>query len=213
MKRIDLQTWERRAQYELFSDYRIPTYSVTVRMDAAPLARFYERGGRLFDAMLYAVYRGMSSEEAMRMRLLEDGVVLYDAIYPVFTVALENGSYASCRIEPLAEYEAFSSAVRVGIEETKSGLRRKRFDDGRYDDFYFSCVPTLDFSAIEQPISADRSVSSVPMAVWGKLVREGDGYRIPLQITVHHALVDGMPLSGVFTRIQAYINEFDTRRI
>ena len=163
--------------------------------------------------MLYAVYHGMSSVEEMRMRIDGESVVLYEVINPVFTVALDNGSYASCRTEPLCDYEAFSAAVRRGITETKSGERRKVFDDGRTDDFYFSCVPALDFTALEQPVSGDDSVMSVPMAVWGKMVNVGTRYEVSLQITAHHALVDGMPLSHVFESIQKHINEFAERSV
>ncbi len=211
MKRIDVSSWKRREQYELFKSYRVPCYSVTARMDVTPLMRFREKGGRLFDAMLYSVYRGMSSVEEMRMRIDAEGVVLYERIYPVFTVALDNGSYASARIEPHLDYNDFSAAVRLAIAETKSGMREKKFDDGRTDDFYFSCVPTLDFTAMEQPISGDPFVSSVPMAVWGKMVKAGNRYEVSLQISVHHALVDGMPLAAVFESVQRYINEFDER--
>ena len=211
MKRIDISSWKRREQYELFKDYRVPCYSVTARIDVTPLMRFHERGGRLFDAMLYSVYRGMSSVEEMRMRIDAQGVMLYECINPVFTVALDNGSYASARIEPHTDYHDFSMAVRRAIVETKSTMRGKKFDDGRTDDFYCSCLPALDFTAIEQPVSANPFVSSIPMAVWGKMVKKGERYEASLQITVHHALVDGMPLSAVFENIQGYINEFDER--
>jgi len=211
VKRIDVEGWCRRAQYELFKDYRVPTYSATVRLDVTPLFHFHERGGRLFDAMLYAVYTGMSSVEELRLRMDKDGVVLYDEINPVFTVALAGGNYVSVRIKTHVEYKDFSAAVREAIEQAKTDKSGKSFADGALDDFYFSCVPTLDFIALEQPISNDPYAASVPMAVWGKMVKNGEKYEASLQISVHHALVDGMPLARAFEAIQEKINEFSER--
>ena len=213
MKRIDVKNWCRRPQYELFKDYCVPTYSVTVRLDVTPLFRFRERGGRLFDAMLYAVHKGMSSVEELRLRMDKDGVVLCDSINPVFTVALDDGNYVSVRIEHTEDYVTFSLAVRNAILRAKAEKSGKEFLDGVLNDFYFSCVPSLDFISLEQPVSNDPYAVSVPMAVWGKMVQNGEKYETSLQISAHHALVDGMPLSRAFQAIQDQINEFNERSV
>ena len=213
VKRIDVEGWSRRAQYELFKDYRVPTYSATVRLDVTPLFHFHERGGRLFDAMLYAVYTGMSSVEELRLRMDKDGVVLYDRIDPVFTVAIDGGNYVSVRIEPKGDYDDFSALVRKASERAKTEKAGKSFADGKLNDFYFSCLPTLDFTALEQPVPSDPYAASVPMAVWGKMVQVGEKYEASLQICVHHALVDGMPLSRAFSKIQDEINKFNERSV
>ena len=45
----------------------------------------------------------------------------------------------------------------------------------------------------------------------GVMMKNGEKYEVSLQISVHHALVDGMPLARAFEAIQEKINEFSER--
>ena len=211
MKKVDIDALGRRAQHDLFIDYRVPTFSLTVRMDVTAIWSFYKRGGKLFDAMLYSVWKGMSSCDALRMRFDGNGVVLYDVVHPSFTVATDDkGSYVTCRIIPDDDYKVFSKNVRQGIEQAKK-TKVAKFGDGRLDDIYFSCLPEVDFISLEQPVPGDPRFASIPMAAWGKFVKNGDRYEASLQIMAHHSLIDGVPLGRVFAEIQRQIDNFDGR--
>ncbi len=47
---------------------------------------------------------------------------------------------------------------------------------------------------------------SVPRFAWGKYDRQGDRLLMPLDVQVHHALMDGVHVGKYFTLLQSYLD-------
>ncbi|MFA6661002.1 MAG: hypothetical protein WCS62_05270, partial [Bacilli bacterium] len=85
---------------------------------------------------------------------------------------------------------------------------KDQYNDSNYfDEFYITCIPWLKVDAMTHPLpDHDPSNSSVPRVCWSKFYEVDGRKKTMLNITVHHALVDGKPLSNAFIQIQDNFN-------
>ena len=98
----------------------------------------------------------------------------------------------------------------VEYEKTNLNHRDEYNDSSYFDDFYFSCLPTLDFIGMTHPmIYSDKSSQSCTRALWGKFVLENGRYKMTLNLTASHALIDGFPMAEGFNKTQEIINTFE----
>ena len=208
MKKIDIQSWERKKSYLWFSSFSNPTYALSAKINVTPLIQLKNRLKRSFyEDMLYLVVKALNGVPAMRLRVVGEEIVEYDAPAPSFTVALEDGLFDICRTEWNENPVEFCRAVRKGIESTVLSGGNKEFGDSKVDVYYFTCLPWLDFETMTNPIPDDAETYSIPRICWGKYVKTGDEYHLSVSIQVSHALVDGKPLCDAFAAIQNNVND------
>ena len=207
-KVIDISSWARKKSYEWFSSFSNPTYGVTSRLDVTALVRYVKSNGlSFFENMLYLTTLGINSVPQLRLRVEGGNVVLHDYADPSFTVALNDGLFDLCRVPWQQDPRAFCRTVRQGIEGVKSGRVSKNFGDENLAVLYLTCLPWIDFTDMSNPIPDDPSLASIPRICWGQYVREGENFKIALNITVSHALVDGKPLCDAFAAVQKNLND------
>ena len=208
MKIIDVNIWDRKKSYDWFSRFSNPTYHLGARIDVSALINLkneYKRS--FFEDMLYLTVKALNSVPEMRLRIVEDKVVEYDALSPSFTVATRGGLFDICRAEWDDNPDVFRKRVRDAIDETVGYGGNKQFGDASTDVYYVTCLPWLDFDTMSDPIPDSVESLSIPRICWGKYVFRDGKYELSLNITVNHALVDGKPLTDAFNAVQSFVND------
>lgn len=187
-----------------------PCYGADVRMDVTKLVtKCKETGRSFFIEMLYLVTETLNGIDEFRMRICKGEPYIFDIVNPSYTIMTASGWYVNRRTL-FADHDKFYDNAAKTIEKAKHDTVMEA--DGNkseiLDDFYFSCTPWMDFRSITQPIPYnDPGNASIPRIAWGKFVPENGGFALTLNMTVHHALVDGKPLSEAFNRIQERLNQ------
>lgn len=212
MKKIDINKWERKVPFDNFIKYTNPIFSLSVRLDVTALCeRCLEKGSSFFADMLYIVSHTMNSIEEFRLRLFGGNVVLLDSVNPSYIVMSNAGVIATCRtIYGNGVYETFYDRVREDIERTK---RCKTYDksfnsNSDVDCFYVSCLPWADIISVLNPYDfSNLDNSSIPRVTWGRFVEERGKKMMTIDISAHHALIDGEPVCRAFNEIQKKIND------
>jgi chloramphenicol O-acetyltransferase type A len=51
------------------------------------------------------------------------------------------------------------------------------------------------------------STDSIPRFAWGRFYEEGDRLKMPLNLQVHHALLDGVDVGRFLLRVQEYLSD------
>ena len=208
MKKIDIETWDRKKSYLWFSKFSNPTYSLSTKIDITPLINLKNKYRRSFyEDMLYLTVKALNSVPAMRLRVVGDEIIEYDSSDPSFTVALPDGLFDICRTEWNEDPNVFVASVRRDIQQTKLNGGNKEFGDSKVDVYYFTSLPWLNFETMTNPIPDDKESLSIPRICWGKYVKEQEKYYLSLSIQVNHALVDGKPLCDAFTAIQKCVDD------
>ena len=212
MKEIDVSKWKRKTPYECFSKYSNPVFSMTVRLDVTDLVQLSKRTKTSFFAnFLFVVTKCLNSIEDFRLRITDDKVVVYDVITPSYIIMNDNGVIVTNQTEFTEDYKEFYQRVRNDIEEAKQNLGQKSFNkQGQNDVFYISCVRWVDFVGLNNPYNIpDASQTSIPRIAWGKYVEENGRLKMSLDISAHHALMDGFELSQGFISIQNALSNIE----
>lgn len=205
MKIIDVNTWNRKSQYENFIKYSQPTFSLSTRLDVTNLVEYTKNTKKsFFSCFLFFVTKAVNEVEEMRTRLLDGKPVLYDAIHPSYIVIREDEVIVTCQTEFTSNFNDFYENSRKNIAEKKATKGAPPFESHLGNDvFYLSCIPWMDVVSVINPYNFnDDSQTSIPRITWGKFVKNALGrYEMGFDISVHHALIDGFQVSKVVNKI------------
>lgn len=199
----------RRDSFAWFSSFSNPCYGMNVRMDVTKALKLSkELSLSFYICMIYAVNRGLNRVEELRMRIVDDVPVIFDNIDPSYTIATDEG-FANVRHEDRQCFSDFYKTAAAAISSAKTGnavdnvLNDPTYNPAdKWDEFYMTCMPWADFSAMTHPIPDDKRSQSVPRVCWGKYAEEDGRFLLTLNITVSHALCDGRPLAQAFEEVQ-----------
>lgn len=208
---IDIEKWERKTPYKNFVKYSDPSFAMTVRMDVTDIVNYSkETGSSFFANYLYAVNTCLNSVPDFRLRIQNGKVVRYDEIKPSFIVLNDKGVIQTASVEPTCDYEKFYRSVMEKIEKVRKGENQAEFNkSGETDMFYYTAVKWVDFSYLKNPYNyPDAESTSIPRISWGKFVKNGDKYEMSMDISCHHALLDGYPMAAAFNKVQEAIGDF-----
>jgi chloramphenicol O-acetyltransferase type A len=201
---VDLLTWKRRNHYQWFSAMDYPFFSICAPLD---ITGFYscikQKNEPFFIPFLYLVTKAANQIEEFRYRIRPEGIFLHDTVHPSYTVMSREDLFSFCYTEFTAEYPEFRSHAMHAMEVVKSdGVLS---DDVRDDTLYITSIPWVSFTSVTHPISMNKT-DSVPRISWGRF-EEKDGKRsIPMALSLHHGLADGIHAGRFFQTLQDYLD-------
>ena len=187
---VDMQNNPRRAQFEYFRTFANPYASVTVNCDITPL-----KGRKpFFLTVLYCAINAANSVAELRRRIDGDQVIEYENCLSSHTVALPDESYCYCELDCSMPFDEYLPYAQAAVERAKA---EPSLDDGDPAKLFFvSSVPWLSFSAVSLPVPSP--ADSNPRITFGKAFEQDGKFLIPLNLTVHHALADGIHIAKFF---------------
>lgn len=206
MERIDLSTWARRPHYEFFRAFDRPFFDVAARVDVSPVVELTRRSElRLFATILHSVCVAANATDALRLRLVEDGVVRVDQVTPSFTVMSDRGTFNYATAPFTDDLARFSRELGEHADRSRNLPELFLGDDDRLDLVYVTSMPWLDFQSISHAFPG-QPLDSSPRIAWGKIVEPEPGrHEATFQLTVHHALADGRDVAIFFEHLNAHI--------
>ncbi len=209
MKKIEIESWYRKDQYNFFLDYDNPFFNICSEVDATKLYKFAkEHNLSFFISMLYAVVKAANETEEFRYRIMDESVVIYDTIHTGSTILNEDNSFSFC-------YFAYSESFEEFYENAENVLKRNRENKpvlepraNESDLLHVSVLPLTTFSSISHPRKF-RGGDSVPKIVLGKYHMVHGERKLPISIEVHHSLMDGFHLAKYLTNLQNILDNPD----
>lgn len=197
---IDLAAWERADAYRMFRGFGRPHYAITARVEVTRAMARRAGGLSPFRAAIHAIGAGVHAVPALRTRFRGEAVLRHDAVILSPTIPAEDGAFRFAHLDWVPDFEAFDAEAARRIEAARAG--RFNPDTGGRDDIVFlSCLPWLDFTAIDHAVPGPDDC--IPRIAWGKIVPKGDGHDMAVSAQVHHALVDGRHLGLFFEAMRA----------
>ena len=212
MRKIDVDNWNRKNTYNWFKTFSNPCWGLSKEMDVTSIVKYSKDSKTsFFINMLYVVVRTLNEFESMRMRYVDGCPFVYDLCSPAYTVMMACGVYENVRHEYYEEYTKFYSLARSHIEKSK----KKMVPGGgynplnRYDEFYISSLPWVEFSDVVQPIPDDKGSQSVPRICWGKFFERESKFVMNFNVTVNHMFCDGYDVASFYLKLQDNIIDFE----
>lgn len=208
---IDISTWERKAHFEWFNQFANPCVTVGNMMDVTTLLEFCsDLSISSFATIMYSVCTALNSIEQFKYRILENTLIEISNANAAYTSAINDKLFKNCRVSSQQSLLSFCAHVKAESAHNKETTGEdKDFNNITIiDDFYFSCVPWIDFAYLIQPIP-DMSIEnkSIPRITWGKYTQQDQKSLMMMDITANHALVDGKDIAEAFAAIQCLFNE------
>jgi chloramphenicol O-acetyltransferase type A len=197
---VDLAIWPRAAQFRFFRTYERPHYAVTSRLDVTAVMARKAAGVSIYRACLHAIGAGIHAVPELCMRFCGDQVVRYDIITLSMTVPTQAGSFGYAYVPYLADFASFDRQAKSLIDQTAAGVDLAPNDGERDDLAYLSCMPWLDYTAINNALPGPQDC--IPRMTWGRIVDHGGHHDKAMTLEVHHALVDGAQVGAYFAAVQ-----------
>lgn len=203
---LDLTNDPRRAHFDYFRTMANPYLSVTAECDITAL-REKTRREKLpfFLSYLYCAANAANGIAELRRRIREAQAVEYARCDSSHTVALPDGSYCYCRLDcgkPFAEFLPYAQAEVARVKAAPD------IDDGEDGEslFFISTLPWLRFTGLSLPTPSP--ADSNPRITFGKCVEQDGKACLPVNLTVHHALADGLHVARFFEAFEQRTREF-----
>ena len=198
---IDIESWNRKDAYRLFSKGYLPYFSVTTPLDVTELCRFTKKEGLSFyRGLVYSVTRAMNELEPFRLRIRQEGIAVCDSVSPSYTTAGRDGAFGIVGVDYVPG-ETMADFCRRALEtEARQQEGMLIEDDARDDLIFISSVPWFVTTSVlqEQPTNPD---DSFPRVLWDKIHEEKGRKLVNFTVQLNHRLLDGSHVRDLLVRM------------
>lgn len=209
MRYLDIETWNRKEQYDFFRNFDNPYYNICVNVDVTTLLNYIKKLNLSFSlTTLYLSLKAANENEFMRYRIHGDKVIIHDVIHAGQTILNEDKTFSFCYFEHKNSYSEFEENAQKILSEHHSGPKKLRPATHEDNLIHYSSVPWISFNSISHARKFDQGIS-IPKIVFGRYFTELDKVKMPFSIEVHHALVDGYHVGEYLNYFQNLLNNPD----
>lgn len=197
---IEQEGWPRKEQFDLFRGFGFPYFALTANVDITAYREHLPEGHRFTVGVVHALATAANELPAFRQRIRGDRVIEFDIVHPSIIVLGENEAFRFCSFPFQPSYRGFAADAPAHMDAARAADTMFTLAD--QDDYLFmTCIPWVAFTGVVHaaPIHAP---DSVPRIAWGKAHTMDGRVLLPLNVQVHHALVDGIHVGRFFTRVE-----------
>lgn len=206
---IDIETWERKENFNFFRRFQNPQLSITSEVECGGAKkRAKEAHQSFFLHYLYAVLRAANEIPELRYRIDPKGrVVLYDQIDILSPIKIkENGKFFTIRFPYHEDFETFYQEARKIIDSIPENgdpyaAENGEVANGDYGLILLSATPDLYFTSITGT-QEKQSGNNYPLLNAGKAIIKEGKLVMPIAMTIHHGFVDGHHLSLFYRKVE-----------
>jgi chloramphenicol O-acetyltransferase type A len=205
---LDIETWNRRRQFEFFKDYDNPFFNICTEVDVTQLRGLTKAAKNISFFIAYHFLSMMAANEVepFRYRLRGDRVLVHDRINAGTTLLLADETFTFVYFDYTEDFEVFHTRARASVEKAKTGGSHLDERAERDDLIYHSVIPWVTFTSISHARKGV-GLESVPKIAFGRYSEDGSRIRMPVSVEVNHALMDGLHVGRYFERLQSYFSD------
>jgi chloramphenicol O-acetyltransferase type A len=206
MEFLDIDTWNRKQHFEHFKQLLDPYFAVTVEVDVTKAYQTAkEKEIPFFVLYLHACMKAINSIENFKYRITEDEKVrIHDVIHASATIMRPDTTFGFSFIHYSHNLDEFYQNFKEEKERVLNST--DLFPSINSDNcVYCSALPWVHFTGHKEPKNAESD--SITRLAFGKFVNKENVLKMPVSITVNHALIDGYHV-GLF--LENYQKALDT---
>jgi len=205
---LEIESWNRRRQFEFFKDYDNPFFNICASLDVTRLRDLTRAAKNIsfFIAYHFLSIKTANEVEQFRYRLRGERVLVHEHIHAGTTLLLADETFTFVYFDYTEDYEEFQTRAQATVERAKNGHTSLDERADRDDLIYHSVIPWVTFTSISHAREG-RGIESVPKIAFGKYREEGERIRMPVSVEVHHALMDGLHVGRYFEKLESYFSD------
>ena len=210
-KKIDMEKWDRKENYEWFTTKNRCKINMTMNVDVTNLVKIIKQNKlRCYPTFTYIASMVINKHDEFKMNYDESGNLgVYDIIHPRYPIFHESDEKISILWTEYSEdFKVFYSSFISDIE--KYGEKRSMAAKGKFPPncFDMSSLPWSSFTSFDCPPTHD-VVWLPPFVMAGRFFESNDKMLLPVSISVHHATCDGYHVSRFFSEFQNLAKDFE----
>jgi chloramphenicol O-acetyltransferase type A len=201
MKYLDIETWNRKQHFEHFKELLDPYFAVTVDVDVTISYKVSKEKNRpFFVTYLHACMKAINSIENFKYRITEDDKVrIHDVIHASATIMRPDNTFEFSLIHFSENFNKFHQ--NFNKEKKRILNSTELFPPINLDNcVYCSALPWVHFTGHKEPKNSLND--SVTRLAFGKFIEKDNRLKMPVSITVNHALIDGHHVGLFFEKYQ-----------
>lgn len=200
MIEIDLNSWERKSQYNFFKDFDDPFFGATSNIECTKLyVKSKHQKESFFVHYIHKAFAAINEIQEFKLRIVDDKVVVFPKINGTTTVFKADKTFNFCYFNFHEDFKTFRQQITKALNDAKNSNELE--SKSMLDLVYVSVIPWRSFTCIKHPQNLKNS-NSVPKIVFGKVFQENEKYFMPVSVEAHHALLDGYHISCFFNRFE-----------
>ena len=207
---IDPASGPRSKAFAFYRGAERPRWGLTTRVDVAPLLHqlplWREALPQLtpFVAYHHAVLRAANAIPALRQRLYASGPVEWPSIDATPTVLRPDDSFAVAHLPFAHRLREFAGPALAAIAAAQQPGAPWGVDERQIGELHMTTLPLVHFSHFSHARKGPWD-DATPSIALGRFSAEGERAWMPLNIEVHHALVDGLHVGRFVAALEALL--------
>jgi chloramphenicol O-acetyltransferase type A len=200
---IDPNDWPRREQFELFKGFGFPYFNLTTDLDITSYSlarRAVSQPPSFTLGIVHGLASAANSVSAFRQRIRGGDVIEFEIVHPSIVLLNEHEAFRFCTLPFHKQFSHFLDGAPERMEAARSAESMFSVED-REDDLFLTSLPWVSFSGVTHAVPT-QPPDTVPRIAWGKTRGVGEQVLLPLNVQVHHALVDGLHVARFFHRAE-----------
>ena len=205
-EKINVETWERKRQYNFFSKFDNPYACVTTILKVDILVEYSKKNKISFYALLtYFTIKTLNKLDEFKYVLENNDVYKYDNIKVSFSVLTQNNQINFSRVLELSSFQMFVKEFMTAKLEAES---EKNDTYEKVNNIcYVTCAPWMRMTSVQHPMNY-KIKDSIPRVCWGKYFVKNNKFLIDYSIQVNHGFQDGYHIARFFHELQREIENF-----
>jgi chloramphenicol O-acetyltransferase type A len=178
-----------------------PYFGITADVDVTRFVPvFKERKISLTVAVMYVLARAANKITEFRYRIRGAEVIEHEVVHPSATILTDEELFSFLVVPYVDDFAHFAALAADEV----AAVREKRVlkdPPGKDDLLFMTAIPWLSFTGFTPAVNLNPA-DSVPRFAWGKITESGDQLRMPLNVHVNHALMDGLHVAKFYANVE-----------
>lgn len=207
MKTINIDTWKRKEHFEWFNEFDEPFFGITTEVECSSAYNNCRKNNTSFFA--YYLHKSLIAAnqiEEFKCRIKGDEVVIFETIDASPTIGRADGTFAFSFVKYNEDFDIFRQHLQKEIEAVQNSIGlRAEGDTEIINVIHYSSVPWIKFTGVTHArnLKAD---DSCPKITFGKSFSKENKLFMPISVSAHHGLVDGLHVGQFLSNFQDKLN-------
>jgi chloramphenicol O-acetyltransferase type A len=201
VKKLNLDTWNRRDQFRFFKQFEEPFFGITTDVDCTKAYTWTKEAGVSF--FLYYLHRSLlaaNEVEPFKYRIAGNEVLVHDMVHASPTINRSDGTFGFSYIDYKPSFEDFIREAQKEIAKVQRTTGLIPAVSGE-NVIHYSSLPWINFTSVSHARAFSFN-DSIPKITFGKMMAQHGAQKMPVSIHVHHALMDGFHVAQFLDRFQ-----------
>lgn len=200
---VDLSRWARKEHFEVFQSFAQSTFNQTVQLDITALLNHIKQAGwKFYPTIIFLISKIVNSHSEFRMAMKNDELVIWDEVYPSYTVFHNETETFSCIWSQYdGDIHHFQNVYSEDAERYGNNLAYWPKGESPENIFFVSGIPWVSFTSFDINV-ANMQNFFAPMFTLGKYYNQQGKVLLPLAVQVHHSVCDGFHVARMINELQ-----------